>query len=314
MCILAVATAGAMFPRETLEDMFLANPDGAGWAYAKDGKIYFSKGYTSANKFIKAVLKLPEDAERMVHCRIATHGGVSKELTHPFPVSESYAKMEMLSGVLSSGYILAHNGILSNFTPDKSHSDTEELVRCLANLKCDIMGAEMRDIINALVHGSRVAILNTDGKINRYGTGWTQIDGIWYSNTYFRGRSAYRSAYSRAYNWDDWDDWDDWDYAPRYSSYGYAHNKSNTASTVKPAENLPAVATLKPLDAGEVIKNIKSKVAFVNATEGSYLVDEKSGKLYGQYKGASYKTDFEMCKWYNCAGCAYDCPIKDGGV
>lgn len=297
MCILAVAEAGAVFSRDILEDMFFANSDGAGWAYAKNGKIYFSKGYTSVNKFIKAVQKMPSSVARMVHCRIATHGGVSKPLTHPFPISRSYAKMEALSGTMSSGYILAHNGILSNFTPDASHSDTEELVRCLANIKCDIMGEDMREAINAMVAGSRVAILNTDGKINRYGAGWSYDGGIWYSNTYFKYTARKYSSY--AYGWDD-----DYYYSP----------PKKTAEEKPKTDAIPDIKTLDPLLAGEVIKNTETKRAVINMTDGSYLMDPKSGKLYGMYRDTLYTTKSVVCETYNCGVCNYDCPFKERGA
>lgn len=294
MCVLAVATAGAQFSRDTLNAMFYANDDGAGWAYAKDGKIYFSKGYTNVNKFIKAVQKLPLDCERMVHCRIATHGGVCRELTHPFPVSRDYAKMEMLSGVLSSGYILAHNGILSNFTPEsKNHSDTEELVRCLANVKSDIMSEDMRDIINTLIAGSRVAILNTDGKINRYGTGWTQRDGIWFSNRHFE---YYTSAYYYNYYYGD-------DYA--YGDY-YGTNYRNYSTP-----SIPSIADLDELPEGMVVKTPYNKTAYITKTDGIYLVDWETGKLYGQYRGAITTTTYEACTGYDCEHCDYKCPLKE---
>lgn len=305
MCVLAVATKGAVFSRDVLNAMFYANDDGAGWCYAKNGKIYFSKGYTNVNKFIKAVQKLPTDCERMVHCRIATHGGISKALTHPFPISRDYAKMEMLSGVLSSGYILAHNGILSNFSPAKDHSDTEELVRCLANIKCDIMGDDMRDVINALISGSRVAILNTDGKINRYGTGWTQIDGIWFSNTHFK-------YYTQSYYYDDWDEY----YSGYYKNYSGCHSSSAGVGTASapasaPASTLPDIGGLMELPEGEVVKVTDTKTAYLNMTEGAYLVDYSTGKMYGQYKGTLCTTKYEVCTQYNCMTCGYKCPIKD---
>ena len=297
MCILAIANAGAEFPRETLEDMFYANSDGAGWAYARNGLIYYSKGYTDVNKFVKAVQKLPLNVDRMVHCRIGTHGGITKALTHPFPVSTDYEVMERLSGTMSRGYILAHNGILSNFTPDKSHSDTEELVRCLANIKCDIMGEDMRDIINALIKGSRVAILNTDGKINRYGTGWTQDGGIWFSNTYFK--NTYKRYYSA---WDD-DEWDG--YYNNYKTY----TSPSPSTSVK--DSLPALESLTPIQEGEVVRIKRTKSAYINTTYGAYLVDEKTDKLYGQYKGAIYTTDYEICNYYGCQTCDYKCPFRE---
>lgn len=303
MCVLAVATKGAEFSRDTLSAMFYANSDGAGWAYAKDGKIYFSKGYTNVNKFIKAVQKLPSDVERMVHCRIATHGGVSKPLTHPFPISRDYAKMEMLNGVLSNGYILAHNGILSNFTPPSNHSDTEELVRCLANCKSDIMDEGMREIINMLIDGSRVAILNTDGKINRYGTGWTQIDGIWFSNTHF-------TYYKGRYTWDEYDEWDAWYYRAykNYSSVKTPENKKEKA-----VEALPNANALVDLPSGEVVKVLETKVAYLNEVDGSYMVDYSNGKIYGMYKGSVIPTKYEVCMHWKCAECDYKCPFRNEG-
>ena len=289
MCILATASAGAIFPRETLERMFKVNPDGAGWAYAKDGKIYYAKGYSKVNKFVKAIEKLPADVERMVHCRIATHGGVCPALTHPFPVCKSYERMEALTGVMSHGYILAHNGILTNFRPEKNHSDTEELARCLASVGGDIMREELRGMINALVDGSRVAILNTDGKINRYGTGWVEENGIWYSNGTYKPY-----AYTYGYNYGYYGDWyDDGDY---YSAY-------------EEREKLPALGDLDLLEEGAVCVNETNNRAFLNATSGSYLVDKKTGNLYGQYKGAIHSTPYKECRRANCVGCDIDCPL-----
>lgn len=298
MCILAVATAGSQFTRDTLEDMFHANSDGGGWAYAKNGKIYFSKGYTNVNKFIKAVMKLPVDVERMVHCRIGTHGGITKELTHPFPVSRDYRVMERLNGTMSSGYILAHNGILSNFSPASNHSDTEELVRCLANVRCDLMGEDLREMINTLVKGSRVAILNTSGKINRYGTGWTFDNGIWYSNTLFKYSTR------KYYNYSAWDEWDEWD--------GYYNSYKNSTPASK-SSSIPSIDELVPLAEGEVVKITDTKKAYLNGCDGSYMLDKKTNKLYGHYKGALYSTRYERCPWCNWSTCSYDCPFRKSG-
>lgn len=297
MCILATALKGAEFSTEVLQAMFYANDDGAGWAYAKDGKIYYSKGYTNVNKFVKAVQKLPKDVERMVHCRIATHGGVTKPLTHPFPITRDYAKMEMLSGVLSSGYILGHNGILSNFIPtDKSHSDTEELVRCLANVKTDIMSEEYRDIIDILIKGSRVAILNTNGEIKRYGTGWTYDNGIYFSNTTWK---YYKYKYACDYE----DDWGGY-----YNNYSRYYDEKYTYPTTP---RTPNRTELVDVLAGEVIKMPISKRAYINATDGSYLVDRKTKKLYGAYKDTIWSTDHQVCDCVNCDRCTYNCPMRE---
>jgi hypothetical protein len=160
------------------------------------------------------------------------------------------------------------------------------------------MGDDMRDMINTLIKGSRVAILNTDGKINRYGTGWAQIDGIWYSNMLWR--------YASCNYYDAWDEWD-----------GYYNNyKSYKPNAVKPTNTNtpPSIDKLEPLSSGEVIKITDSKTAYINSTDGSYLLDAKTGKLYGHYKGALYTTRYAVCDTYNCPMCEYNCPIKSGGA
>mgnify|MGYP003287643206 CR=1 FL=1 len=205
--------------------------------------------------------------------------------------------MEQLSGVMSKGYILAHNGILSNFLPtDSRHSDTEELVRCLANLKCDIMGEDLREIIDLLIDGSRVAILNTNGTIKRYGSGWTLIDGIYYSNTYFR-YSSYSRSYSRYYDY--YDEYDEYD---AYNSAYYS-----------PEDTTPKTEELDELMAGEIVKHESKKEAYMNVTDGSYYVDRKTKKLYGAYKGSPYDTKYVVCDCLECMTCDYKCPYRESG-
>lgn len=117
MCIIAYKPAGkAMFSADLVKNMFENNPDGAGFMYAKDGKVHYAKGYMSLDDLNKAldVLKKKVDLDSVplvMHFRISTQGGVDKSLCHPFPVCSSYASMRKLKGTCDCA--IAHNGIIS---------------------------------------------------------------------------------------------------------------------------------------------------------------------------------------------------------
>jgi hypothetical protein len=60
--------------------------------------------------------QLPEGVPHVLHFRLATHGGVRPELTHPFVVSEESPLIER--GVVAKP-MLAHNGVWSLYTKQK---------------------------------------------------------------------------------------------------------------------------------------------------------------------------------------------------
>lgn len=53
MCIAIVKPQGTEISDEYLKNCFENNPDGAGIAYARDGKLYIVKGIFNQNTFIK---------------------------------------------------------------------------------------------------------------------------------------------------------------------------------------------------------------------------------------------------------------------
>ena len=73
MCIAIVKPQGTEISDEYLKNCFDNNRDGAGIAYAKDGKLYIIKGIFDKNTFIKAVRKAEKLAEgdMLIHCRIS---------------------------------------------------------------------------------------------------------------------------------------------------------------------------------------------------------------------------------------------------
>ena len=102
MCIAIYSLKGTDIPREDiLKTCFLNNPDGAGFAFNKGGKVHIVKGFMDYKGFISAFKKY--DAEFgfkqrgvLIHFRIATHGGVNVGCCHPFPISSNEKRFQIM--------------------------------------------------------------------------------------------------------------------------------------------------------------------------------------------------------------------------
>lgn len=113
------------------------------------------------------------------HWRYRTHGPVCLANVHPFTTARH-------------GCGVMHNGVIAKYG-DNVRSDTrayvEDTIEPLLE-KGDLVRIE-RDTV-----GSRVAICYHNG-ITRIGTGWTEVGGVWVSNTYSL------AAPSTRYSWTD---------------------------------------------------------------------------------------------------------------
>lgn len=208
MCIIAVIPKGHQLPNDTtISTMWKNNPDGAGIMYAHGGKVYIRKGFMHLEKFKKALKTIPDGAATVLHFRIATHGGISPEMCHPFPLSGNEKHMTAVNFTTTIG--IAHNGII-NIKTRKGMSDTAEYILSqLAPLSmaCPHWYTDvnaLRMVENAIQ--SRMAVLDATGEIVTIGNGWQEEDGILFSN------SSYIS-------WDKWDKWGNLD-AEYYDEWG----------------------------------------------------------------------------------------------
>lgn len=103
MCVIILAPDA--FPSEELiRATSCVNKDGAGIAWVDGDKVKFSKGYMSADEILqfKHFTKPPY----LIHFRLATQGGGSPELAHPFSIDIETA--DDIEGECSG--VLAHNG------------------------------------------------------------------------------------------------------------------------------------------------------------------------------------------------------------
>lgn len=192
MCIIAISKAGVPFPTEdTIENMWYANPDGAGIMYTNDsGKVVIDKGYMTLKEFKARIEQLKEEIDVqkesvVLHFRIGTAGGNTPENTHPFPISK---KVELLQSLyVQSDIGVVHNGIIHIDRPIQEISDTMEYIRsrlsylyhrqkkfykkdrCMSKIKAEIT--------------SKMAFLLPDRGVYTVGDFITEKDGMIYSNT-----------------------------------------------------------------------------------------------------------------------------------
>ena len=202
MCIAIVKPQGIEISDEYLENCFDNNNDGAGIAYAKNGKLYIVKGIFDKKQFIQEVRKAETVAQgsMLIHCRIGTSGLKDKNNCHPHIVNDDL--------------VMIHNGILDIEVPQKSKvSDTVIFIETyLKELSKDFVKSEpiMHLIEKAIGDRNKFAFLNNKGEafICNANLGIVE-NGIWYSN----------DTYS--YNWSKYDDF--FDHTPKEEAevYGY---------------------------------------------------------------------------------------------
>jgi len=171
---------------EMVKAMWEGNQHGGGVAWQEDGKVKWKKGIDTVEEMQYLAETLPFPF--IQHFRIASVGGVCDELTHPFLVNNN-ASIE-LEGESESDYVLFHNGswhewkqfvLKASFDckialPDGKWSDS----RAMAFL-ASIYGKNICEMIN-----EKIVILSKDDVQIFWGSGWTEVEGVWCSNDFFK--------------------------------------------------------------------------------------------------------------------------------
>ncbi len=164
---------------EILKQCWDANPDGAGFALRTEGEyaIEIHKGYMTWKQFVTAYEKYylaDFTGDLLLHFRIATHGGISPGLTHPFSLTKDVKLLKHTN--VKTNYALIHNGMLP--IESDEGSDTMEFCRRLAPLYQNIPAA--LELIQGMVGNNKIAVMTRD-KVHLFGE-WETIGGVYFSN------------------------------------------------------------------------------------------------------------------------------------
>ncbi len=191
MCIICVSPARTRQPSiSQIKTMFMNNPHGAGYMYARDGRVHIHKGFMDIDSFLSAVKAEHFTAKDSVvyHFRISTQAGVNPEMTHPFPLSNRLPIMKALDVECPCG--VAHNGIirLTSDTSQREYSDTALFItRYMAQMVHgldDLKDAQLLNRIERLA-GSKLAIMDGSGYIATVGN-FINERGLLFSNDSYR--------------------------------------------------------------------------------------------------------------------------------
>lgn len=120
MCVIATSPAGTMPTPTQLALMSEANPDGAGIAW-HDGTRLHRYRNPDNHRTLAYILQNWNELEThpfLLHFRLATHGKVSMENTHPFRYRKPDGR---------TGYI-AHNGIARRYTTGPHANDSRNAI------------------------------------------------------------------------------------------------------------------------------------------------------------------------------------------
>lgn len=196
MCIIVYKPEEEVMPEEkVLRTCFRNNPDGSGFMYRNNDHIVIKKGFMKFDDFYSALTKIPDVVNKdvVMHFRIATHGTVCPENTHPFPVTRNINSLRKLDARVR--YAIAHNGIISGYDATKNKhnlSDTMMFVKTLEHAMNDT---------NAVKETLRVTygrfILLTPTSTILSGE-WVFNNGIMFSNSSYEER-IYTQYYDKYY-------------------------------------------------------------------------------------------------------------------
>ena len=188
MCIICVSPENVRQPdRNTIVTMFNRNPHGAGYMFARGGKVHIRKGFMSLPALLNA---LEQESFTVVdpvvfHFRISTQAGINPQMTHPFPLSNRPAHMKALDVNCRCG--VAHNGIirLTSDPDNREYSDTAifitDYLTKIIQRPSDLRNTKRLELIWQLAQ-SKFAIMDAKGYIATVGE-FVNEDGLLYSNT-----------------------------------------------------------------------------------------------------------------------------------
>jgi predicted glutamine amidotransferase len=200
MCvIIGVSSSAARPDAETIRMAEKANSHGGSiaWVANVNGRkqVCWKKGIT-ADEIINL---MPKEGHFIIHFRIATRGGQSKEMCHPFPITEGCSTA--LSG--SANSVLFHNGTWNQYKefllrhatvpfPKGSWSDSRAMA-----FAANKFGVDFLELLD-----EKIAIMDVENFYMFKPEAWTEEAGVYYSNTHFRYKGQSKTYTPDGRRWD----------------------------------------------------------------------------------------------------------------
>lgn len=228
MCVIIYCPVEAIpITKEELSEAWDSNPDGAGFAIQRNGKVYYNRGFMDKRHFIEEVEKYIGKYNTLLHFRISTSNKVNKLQCHPYERSH----IESLRGKTSDS-VICMNGIVScKYTDRENYNDTMNYIADHPDYFDDHINQHIIDMVGD-VTGSKWFVMKPH-KIYKT-SDFTEHEGRWYSNkNHLYAYNLYKVYkdyyYDDPYDYGDYDDWScssknsrkykDYDYCDTFDDY-----------------------------------------------------------------------------------------------
>jgi len=198
MCVVIHKPKGVKLLEKTLRACWNANPNGAGYMFSKGGTLVIAKGFMRFKAFRRAYLEHDlDDSEVVIHFRLATHGKINPEQTHPFLVNNRFGMVH--NGIINfqdefEDIYTRHNG----YNLGDGESDTIEfckkILEKLPNNFEDNDGIKLLLNQFLLANHSVVVMMDTENKVTKLGlVEGKEMFGCWFSNDYWNKELIYQT-------------------------------------------------------------------------------------------------------------------------
>jgi hypothetical protein len=205
MCVIAICENGTKLDRPTFGKCFDHNDHGAGFAWIEGGKLKFIKGFMTEKIAWKVYSRIC-DFPHVAHFRLTSAGETCKELTHPFIISDDSPNTLFSTNVHETENVeglLFHNGTISNWkilsTMVEGVKKRENTGR-LSDTRVMAMAVSLagHSILNE--DGGKYVIATENG-FEKFGTPWSEKDGIWFSNLFFSYTQTFYNVGNYGKDW-----------------------------------------------------------------------------------------------------------------
>ena len=186
MCVIVTAEKGSMPTIDQLTRMSETNPDGAGIAW-HDGNGLHRVRHSDNGKTLAFITEHWNELKAtpcLIHFRLATHGAVNTENTHPFRYT---------LGNDEHGYI-AHNGIAQKHTNGRYASDSRNAILAWQAGQADLAdGSQGRFAL--IDQNGRLEWLTADHETIPGGTGAIEVSNTNWDTDGLIGYDLWEEAY-----------------------------------------------------------------------------------------------------------------------
>lgn len=176
MCVIVYKPKGERIDRQTVENCWTVNSDGAGYSVAINGVVKACKGFMSFKDYWRAIRPYcNEKSDLVLHFRITSTGRTCKAQTHPFKSNGNVPFKEQTT----NEPLYYMNGTITGLNLIKGCNDTETLLKRYGGALSNDFNAVV-DMLEALT-GALWCVHAPDGRVY-ISEGFIESDGLFYSN------------------------------------------------------------------------------------------------------------------------------------